>query len=54
LSRYLGEDEGAWNGHFKAAVIDQLSLMVRILPSSIVARDQSYFASSPRSVGQAN
>jgi pyridoxamine 5'-phosphate oxidase-like protein len=52
LSRYLGEDEADWKGHFKAAVIDQLSLMVRVLPSSIVARDQSYFASSPRSAGQ--
>ena len=48
LSRYLGEDEAGWNRHFKAAVIDRLDLMVRVSPDSIVARDQSYFASSPR------
>jgi len=45
LSRYLGADESTWNPHFKAAVIDSLELMVRIVPASIVARDQSYFAS---------
>jgi hypothetical protein len=45
LSRYLGENEREWNGHFFSRVIDGLELMVRIEPSSIVARDQSYFAS---------
>jgi len=54
LSRYLGDDEAGWNPHFKAAVIDQLDLMVRVLPESMVARDQSYFASAPRSAGHAN
>ena len=44
LSRYLGDDEAAWNPRFRSRVIDRLDLMVRIKPSSIVARDQSYFA----------
>ena len=46
LSRYLGEDEAHWNEHFRGAVVDHLNLMVRIVPTSVVARDQSYFASS--------
>ena len=50
LSRYLGENEAGWNGQFRGAVIDRLNLMVRVVPTSIVARDQSYFAgSSPAS-----
>jgi len=44
LSRYLGGDEARWNPAFRSKVIDRLELMVRIKPSSIVARDQSYFA----------
>ena len=44
LSRYLGKTEAEWNPSFRARVIDHLELMVRIKPSSIVARDQSYFA----------
>jgi hypothetical protein len=45
LGRYLGENEGEWNGDFRSRVIDRLELMVRIEPRSIVARDQSHFAS---------
>ena len=43
LSKYLGADVAQWNPQFKASVIDGLDLMVRITPTSIVARDQSYF-----------
>jgi hypothetical protein len=46
LRRYLGDDEAAWNPWFRANVIDGLDLMVRFEPTSIVARDQSYFASA--------
>jgi hypothetical protein len=45
LSRYLGPDESAWNQRFRSTVIDHLELMVRIEPTSVVARDQSYFSS---------
>jgi Pyridoxamine 5'-phosphate oxidase len=45
--RYLGEDEAMWNPRFRARVIDRLTLMARIEPISVVARDQSYFASTP-------
>jgi hypothetical protein len=47
LRRYLGENEGMWNPRFRASVIDRLTLMVRIDPTSLVARNQSYFASIP-------
>ena len=47
LRRYLGEDEAMWNPRFRASVIDRLTLMARIEPISVVARDQSYFASTP-------
>jgi Pyridoxamine 5'-phosphate oxidase len=47
LSRYLGSDRGEWNADFRRRVIDHLDLMVRFLPSSVVARDQSYFAANP-------
>jgi hypothetical protein len=47
LSRYLGTDVNRWNADFRRKVIDRLDLMVRFVPTSIVARDQSYFA-TPR------
>ena len=46
LSRYLGDDESTWNPEFRANVIDGLDLMVRFEPTSVVARDQSYFANA--------
>ena len=48
LRRYLGDDEAMWNSRFRESIIDRLSLMIRIDPTSIVARDQSYFASAFR------
>lgn len=48
LSRYLGADEAAWNQSFRSTVIDRLELMVRIEPTSVVARDQSYFSNVAR------
>jgi hypothetical protein len=47
LRRYLGPDRAAWNPDFRARIIDRLDLMIHIEPTSIVARDQSYFANSP-------
>lgn len=44
LARYLGPDEAAWNPSFRRRVIDHLDLMVRLVPTSVVARDQSWFA----------
>lgn len=49
LARYLGEDPEGWSSTFTRGVIDKLDLMVRFRPTSIVARDQSYFSlASPR------
>jgi Pyridoxamine 5'-phosphate oxidase len=42
LCRYLG-DEKKWNRAFVQTVIDELDLMVRFTPESVVMRDQSYF-----------
>ncbi len=43
LSRYLGESEETWDETFRQEVIDRLDLIIRINPTSLVARDQSYF-----------
>lgn len=44
LRRYLGDDERAWDAEFRHTVIDPLDLMVKFVPETIVARDQSYFS----------
>jgi hypothetical protein len=44
LARYLGEDPTEWSSTFRKGVIDKLDVMVRFTPTSIVARDQSYFS----------
>ncbi|MCB0193603.1 MAG: pyridoxamine 5'-phosphate oxidase family protein [Anaerolineae bacterium] len=44
LRRYLGDDQSSWSPWFRANIIDGLDLMVHFIPTSIVARDQSYFA----------
>ena len=53
LARYIGEDPTCWRSTFRREVVDKLDLMVRFRPTSIVARDQSYFSSaSPREFGE--
>lgn len=42
LNRYIGTPP-EWNKQFKANIIDRLDLMIKFTPTSIVARDQSYF-----------
>lgn len=42
LYRYIGAPN-QWNKDFKKEIIDGLNLMIRFTPSTIVARDQSYF-----------
>jgi nitroimidazol reductase NimA-like FMN-containing flavoprotein (pyridoxamine 5'-phosphate oxidase superfamily) len=46
LKRYLGPEETGWNQRFRSTVIDRLELMVRIEPTSMVARNQSYFSNA--------
>jgi len=43
LGRYLGPDAERWDAQFRADVIDHLDLMIRFIPQTIVARDQSIF-----------
>ena len=42
LKRYIG-DPHEWKKKFKEDIIDGLDLMIQFTPTSIVARDQSYF-----------
>ncbi|WP_394844162.1 pyridoxamine 5'-phosphate oxidase family protein [Pendulispora brunnea] len=45
LRRYLGNDPRGWGETFRTTVIEPLDLMVRFVPETVVARDQSYFKS---------
>jgi hypothetical protein len=47
LRRYLGDDQAQWNPWFQTHVIAGLDVMIQCAPTSIVARDQSYFAQPP-------
>jgi len=47
IARYLGPKE-TWNVRFKEQVVDRQDMMVRFLPETIVARDQSYFRNEAR------
>ncbi len=47
LERYLGT-ESEWDAWFKQHVIDHQSRMIRFTPSTVVARDQSYFRGRAR------
>jgi len=42
LARYIGP-KTSWNPRFKEQVIDRQDVMVRFVPETVVARDQSYF-----------
>jgi general stress protein 26 len=42
LARYLGP-ESEWDDWFKQNVIDRQSRIIQITPSTVAARDQSYF-----------
>ncbi|MCV0397980.1 MAG: pyridoxamine 5'-phosphate oxidase family protein [Rhizobiaceae bacterium] len=47
LARYLGPDPAAWNAWFKETVVEPLDVMVRVTPSTMVAKDVSYFLTGP-------
>lgn len=47
LERYLGPEPRHWNEWFKTHIVEPLDLMIRITPTSIVARDMSYFKTGP-------
>jgi nitroimidazol reductase NimA-like FMN-containing flavoprotein (pyridoxamine 5'-phosphate oxidase superfamily) len=43
LTRYLGSDESAWDERFRATLSDPKDdVLIRFVPETIVARDQSY------------
>ncbi|MBS0604352.1 MAG: pyridoxamine 5'-phosphate oxidase family protein [Verrucomicrobia bacterium] len=47
LSKYLGNDQDAWNPWFVKNIASPLNRMVQITPQSAVARDVSFFKSGP-------
>jgi hypothetical protein len=42
LTRYLGEDESAWDERFRATLSNPKDVLIRFIPETVVARDQSY------------
>ena len=47
LHRYLGPNVELWNPWFVEHVVDKLDRMICITPSSVVAKDMSYFQTGP-------
>jgi hypothetical protein len=47
VSRYLGGNSDDWNKWFVANIVDPLNVMVQIAPTSIVAKDVSFFITGP-------
>lgn len=47
VSKYLGRDSDEWNRWFVEHVVDPLDAMVQITPTSIVAKDVSFFKTGP-------
>ena len=47
ISKYLGNDKSQWNPWFVANIVDPLNVMVQIVPSSIVAKNVSFFKTGP-------
>jgi hypothetical protein len=46
LERYLGPNLETWDGRFQETLHDPHNVLVRFLPETAVARDQSYAATS--------
>lgn len=43
LTRYVGDDESAWDERFRATLSNpEESVLIRFVPETVVARDQSY------------
>jgi hypothetical protein len=51
VSRYLGADRSQWNPWFVERIVAPLDLMIEVSPTSVVARDMSYFKTGPALAG---
>lgn len=49
ITRYLG-GEDSWDSRFKENVVERQDVLVKFVPTTVVARDQSYFRSAGPSV----
>lgn len=47
VSKYLGDDKDKWNKWFVEHIVDPLNAMVQIIPTSIVAKNVSFFKTGP-------
>lgn len=47
VSKYLGNDKSKWNQWFVENIVDTLNAMVQIVPTSIVAKNVSFFKTGP-------
>lgn len=47
VSKYLGDDKSQWNQWFVENIVDPLDTMVQIVPTSIVAKNVSFFKTGP-------
>lgn len=54
VSKYLGENSDTWNKWFMANIVDPLNAMVQIDPTSIVAKDVSFFKTGPKLASSTN
>lgn len=43
VSKYLGNDRNKWNAWFVTHIVAPLTVMVHIIPETVVAKDVSYF-----------
>lgn len=52
VAKYLGQHEKEWNPWFVANIVDPLDVMIKVTPTSVVAKDVSFFKTGPNRVGQ--
>ena len=47
VAKYLGKNKQNWNPWFTISIVDQLDIMIQIIPQSIVAKNVSFFKTGP-------
>jgi hypothetical protein len=47
LARYLGDRSENWEPRFRETLDDPANVLIRFVPETVVARDQSYVAGKP-------
>jgi nitroimidazol reductase NimA-like FMN-containing flavoprotein (pyridoxamine 5'-phosphate oxidase superfamily) len=47
LAKYLGDNQNEWNPWFVKHIVEPLNVMVMVSPTTIVAKDVSFFKTGP-------